>query len=288
MDNRPCDVLVLHRAALGDFVLLWPMLRSLVRAGERVGIATDRGKALLAAEELGVVPIDIEQRRFNDLWVEGARPAPWSGVRRVISLIADPSTPAGRIWASNAAAMFPGAVFEIIPDRVDRPLALRLAGPGSDPPARHNPGGPLVAHVGAGSREKMWPLERWAELAAFLERAGSEPPLFIAGEAEAERFTPAERALFDSLRGRYHPNLSTLATLLRSARLFIGADSGPTHLATQLGVPTLALFGPTEPERWAPIGPAVRVIAPERPAAMTWLTPDRVAACVTQPHTRPG
>src|SRR5262249_17739144 len=54
--------------------------------------------------------------------------------------------------------------------------------------------------------------------------------------------------------------LLVLAALLRRARLFLGNDSGLGHLAGLLGVPTLALFGPTDPPRWAPLGPRVRVL----------------------------
>lgn len=278
--DAPGDVLVMHRAALGDFILTWPLLRSLAAAGRRVGIATDRSKAQLAARELGVTGIDIEQRRFSDLWLPGRRPEPVPGVARVISFLADPRTEAGAAWVANARAMFPWATVEVYPQRVDRLLALRLAGPaplGSDPPRRANPGGPIVAHVGAGSRQKLWPLERWAALADDLAADPVPGAVFIAGEAEAERFTAQERALFLRLGGRYAETLADLAALLRGARLFVGCDSGPTHLAAQLGVPTVALFGPTDPGRWAPIGPDVRVIAPERAVPMAWLEVQRVA-----------
>ena len=58
---------------------------------------------------------------------------------------------------------------------------------------------------------------------------------------------------------------------------FVGCDTGPTHLAAQLGVPTIALFGPTDPAVWAPVGPRVRVIAPERSCGMEWLDAEPVA-----------
>lgn len=279
--DAPGDVLVMHRAALGDFVLTWPLLRSLAAAGRRVGVATDRSKAQLAARELGVMGIDIEQRRFNDLWLPGRRPEAVPGVARVISFLADPRTDAGSVWVTNARAMFPWATVEVYAQRVDRRLALRLAGPlaqGAGPARRSNPGGPIVAHVGAGSRAKMWPLARWAVLAEELAADPIPGAVFLAGEAEAERFTAEERVLFASIRGRYVATLPDLADVLRGARLFVGCDSGPTHLAAQLGVPTVALFGPTDPALWAPVGPDVRVIAPERPVPMEWLETERVAA----------
>ena len=55
-------------------------------------------------------------------------------------------------------------------------------------------------------------------------------------------------------------DLYELACWLASARLYIGNDSGITHLAAAVGTPVLALFGPTDPAIWAPRGPHVRVL----------------------------
>jgi ADP-heptose:LPS heptosyltransferase len=66
----------------------------------------------------------------------------------------------------------------------------------------------------------------------------------------------------EELRGaRRFDNLLELATWIRSARLYVGNDSGITHLAAATGVPTLALFGPTAPGVWAPRGENVTVLA---------------------------
>jgi ADP-heptose:LPS heptosyltransferase len=51
-----------------------------------------------------------------------------------------------------------------------------------------------------------------------------------------------------------------LAALLHHAGLYVGNDSGVTHLAAAWGAPTLALFGPTDPRLWAPVGPFVRCL----------------------------
>ncbi|MEO8586752.1 MAG: glycosyltransferase family 9 protein, partial [Acidobacteriota bacterium] len=56
------------------------------------------------------------------------------------------------------------------------------------------------------------------------------------------------------------------ARLAARAALFVGADTGPTHLAAAAGTPTLALFGPTPPERYGPVGPRTAVLR-ESPAA---------------------
>ena len=55
-------------------------------------------------------------------------------------------------------------------------------------------------------------------------------------------------------------DILTVAGVLAQARLFVGQDSGVTHMAGLMGVPTIALFGPTDPARWAPCGAHVIVI----------------------------
>jgi ADP-heptose:LPS heptosyltransferase len=68
--------------------------------------------------------------------------------------------------------------------------------------------------------------------------------------------------------------LVVVAAILRRARAFLGNDSGISHLAGMLGLPTLALFGPTDPALWAPLGPRVRVLRSE---SLTDLGVNRVA-----------
>jgi heptosyltransferase-3 len=54
--------------------------------------------------------------------------------------------------------------------------------------------------------------------------------------------------------------LTEVAALLARCDLYVGNDSGPSHLAALTGAPTLALFGPTDPRRWRPLGPRVTVL----------------------------
>jgi len=72
-------------------------------------------------------------------------------------------------------------------------------------------------------------------------------------------------------------NLYELACWLATARLYIGNDSGITHLAAAVGTPVVALFGPTDPRIWAPRGPQIRLIA--KPA-LEEITVDEVLAAV--------
>jgi len=131
--------------------------------------------------------------------------------------------------------------------------------------------------VGAGSRIKRWNLKGWISVIEHLHKSRPDVTIqAVAGEAEEEQFSREQVAAFDQLGGRFISGLPELAEVLRIARLVVVADSGPAHLAAQLGVSTITLFGPTVPERWAPIGPAVRVVSPDVPSAMDWLVADRV------------
>ena len=103
-----------------------------------------------------------------------------------------------------------------------------------------------VIHPFSGSPTKNWPLAKYRSLAHNLERV--MPVCWCAG--------PDDPPLEGAVR---IDNLYDLACWLARARLYIGNESGITHLAAAVGTPVLALFGPTDPEVWAPRGPNVRV-----------------------------
>jgi heptosyltransferase-3 len=118
----------------------------------------------------------------------------------------------------------------------------------------------IVLHPGAGAQRKRWPAERFAALADRFAERGFAIAL-TAGPADEAAvkavYAQLRRATPDVLAGL---SLVQLAGKIARARLFIGNDSGITHLAALLGVPTLALFGPFDPVYWAPRGPRVTVI----------------------------
>ena len=121
-------------------------------------------------------------------------------------------------------------------------------------------GDQVSLHPGSGSEKKNWALDRWISILEFL--AGRNIPMtLLSGEADEERtrhiLAGFRSPLLTVVRNR---PLLEVATLLQSARLFIGHDSGITHLAAALQAPTLALFGPTNPCLWAPANPGTRVL----------------------------
>jgi heptosyltransferase III len=108
----------------------------------------------------------------------------------------------------------------------------------------HSPRNSVVVQPFSGSAKKNWPLMRYRELASRLSRNVE----WLAGP---EEHLPGAIKI---------PNLMDLARFIKGASLFIGNDSGATHLAAATGVPTLALFGPTSPEIWAPRNPNTTII----------------------------
>jgi ADP-heptose:LPS heptosyltransferase len=275
----PQEVWVFHRGSLGDGILLWPMLRAMTSPGSRITLVTDGSKARLAERELGVVGLDVEQRRFNSLWVSDSATDPIMGVSYVLAFLAD--GPGSATWVANAVSMFPGARVERDRRRIDRVTALEHAARwgGAPPvPVRRCPTGPIVAHVGAGGEAKRWPMPRWERVVNSWRHRGARVDV-IAGEVERERLTPTEHGAFDAMGGRFIQSLTALGDLLKSACAHVGCDTGPTHLAAALGVPTVALFGPTDPAHWAPIGPMVAVVRAEN-GHMESLEPEAVCSAV--------
>lgn len=124
----------------------------------------------------------------------------------------------------------------------------------------------MVLHAGSGGAAKRWPPERFAELARRLI-ADNYRPLLVEGPADAQVTAAALAALGTEVEGvpvARGLSIGALAALLRRCAAYVGNDSGVSHLAALAGVPTLALFGPSDPALWAPLGPRVRVLrAPE-------------------------
>jgi len=123
---------------------------------------------------------------------------------------------------------------------------------------------PIIAiHPGSGSHEKNWPLENWIDLFSPSSRfARLEGLVVISGEADEAQTDELEREWKN--RGvRFARNLplpSLAAVLDRS--IFIGHDSGISHLAAAAGANCVLLFGPTDPDVWAPKNKNVRVLRP--------------------------
>jgi lipopolysaccharide heptosyltransferase II len=113
----------------------------------------------------------------------------------------------------------------------------------------------IVCHAASSQPRKEWPLAHWAEFHRLATAEGREIVFTTArGEregalmAELKKLAPGARIL---------PKIDELPlflAVLARAKAFISGDTGPLHFAAGLGVPTISLFGPTSPARWAPVG----------------------------------
>ena len=107
----------------------------------------------------------------------------------------------------------------------------------------------------SGWRSKEWPAERFGELARRLGEAGFGVAVNATGVAGGVNEVAEVVVQASGGWGVAVPcSIGQLAALLRRARLFVGGDTGPLHLADALGVPVVALFGPTDPARTGPVG----------------------------------
>ncbi len=127
-----------------------------------------------------------------------------------------------------------------------------------------------VIHPGTGAPVKLWETASWARVADALIRAHGVRVVMTGSESEREQVEAVcrqmtERAL--ALIGE--TNLGRLAALLARADLALGVDSGPLHLATAQGTPTVRIYGPTDARVFGPWGDSTlhRVIQAARPCA---------------------
>ena len=283
------NVLIFHNAALGDFVLTWPIAIALSRvmAQSRVKYVTASEKGRLAERAIGVEFVDVETG-WHTLHAEGGEvaegPAKLLGglqlgivfaqqsggegathfadnLRRhggdVPILVIAPNPPAGvHVWQHQLDQLVNVPWLAAAAAQVQaaaRQRALVAVPPGE---ASH-----IVIHPGSGAARKNWPIENFHALAAQLKAAGRRVT-FVIGEAERERLSAGEVARLREVAAvASPPTLVELFDLLSTAATYIGNDSGPTHLAAAMGRRTVALFGPTsDAAAWGPIGPAVTLL----------------------------
>ncbi len=122
-----------------------------------------------------------------------------------------------------------------------------------------------ILNPGAGWGAKRWPAERYGQVARELASLGLRTILNY-GPGEQELAQAAQSASVGTAEGM-NCTITELIALTRRARLFIGGDTGPLHLAAALGVPVVAIFGPTDPTRNGPY--ATRTIVLRNPSSAT-------------------
>ena len=114
-----------------------------------------------------------------------------------------------------------------------------------DPPQRAGPY--AVLHIAAAYFTKEWPAERFAEIARWLRQECGLEPVLLTGPGQGHLLGGMKE--FDTYE---NPPLGEMMSLVSGARLFLGNDSGPAHVAAAFGVPCVVIFGSSNSRVWRP------------------------------------
>jgi lipopolysaccharide heptosyltransferase I len=118
----------------------------------------------------------------------------------------------------------------------------------------------VALNPGGGWETKRWPPERFGLLATDIRKETGLQSLVLWGPGEKEIAESVVREAAGAARLAPPTELRQMIPYLRRARLFVGGDTGPLHIASALGVPVVGIYGPTDPERNGPAGAADRVV----------------------------
>jgi ADP-heptose:LPS heptosyltransferase len=263
-------VLVLRPGALGDTLLAVPALRALRRRfpGGRLTLAA-HGPTARLLEIVGEVDrgVPFDHPSLGWLFDPSRRLDPDESPTAVVAWVNGPASDfLGRLRTAGAGRVL------VAPSRPDEHAGVHCARhlvntleewgvPMSldDRPlcVTPQPADEVLVHPGSGSVRKNWPPCRFAAtIREFLEHGVMVR--LVVGDADCEPAAATERALGKRLPHLEQSNLSELAAWLAGCRAYLGNDSGVSHLAGLVGARTVALFGPTAPATWAPLGPRVR------------------------------
>jgi heptosyltransferase-2 len=293
-------ILVIRGGAIGDFILTLPALRALRDAypNARIEILGYKHIAVLAENRFYAQAVcSIEYGQLSSFFARNSELSAelvnyFSSFDLIISYLYDPEGifennlrrcgvenllcgPARIIQTADHAARQLAQPMEelgirvvdltekVFPSVDDRQFAREFLKNSQQPI--------LAIHPGSGSTEKNWPLENWIELFSksgrfpFAENKDPQPGNFsslivISGEADQEATEALKRAFKNrSVHFARNLPLTDLAAVLEPS-IFIGHDSGISHLAAAAGANCVLLFGPTDPNVWAPRNENVRVL----------------------------
>lgn len=277
-------VLVIRGGAIGDFILTLPAIRLLREnlASCHLEVLGYPGIADLAVSAgLADATRSLNDPRMALLFARGAAIDPelvsyFCSFNLVVSFLYDPDA----ILRGNLERIGVKTLIDM-PERIAngaghaseqlaRPLqklALFLEEPQWRLPIYPvNQRSPRIAiHLGSGSETKNWPIDHWHRLITELQKSFLHMQITcITGEAEEARGTTFSGDSTGHLDHWHALPLTELAARLGRCSLFMGHDSGISHLASACGVPSILLFGPTDPATWAPPQPTIQLIrAPE-------------------------
>jgi heptosyltransferase-3 len=283
-------ILVIRGGAIGDFVLTLPAIKLLRDRfpNAHLEILGSKQIAALAEKRFYADAVrSVESASLAKFFGQNSElPADlldyFGGFDLILSYVSDPD----KIFETNvkksATGLFLGGPSKLdASEQAAFQLARPLAALGlslTDPAAHLFPtdddrravnalleqGREIIAlHPGSGSESKNWPIGNWIELGNDLLEKGSQL-MIVAGEADTARTAKLKTEWKDkTVRFAENLPLPHLAAALERS-VFVGHDSGISHIAAATGAPCLLLFGPTDPLIWAPANEKVTVLrAPE-------------------------
>jgi heptosyltransferase-3 len=285
-DNR---LLIIHQGALGDFVVTFPILKALRTTISRIdGICRSSFGRL--AVDLGVLDTSypLESARFASLYTERIDPevVTFMSTYRSILLFSFSELLEMSVKKINGPQVFRIFPWPAVSQKVHiteflarqvrnsnlpgkearRRFSRTLLHLKSDASKKRRSGARIIISPGAGSVKKRCPLERFMMVAAELKKRGLQPSILL-GPAEVDLEAALQRSPQSQPQVVKTRTLQELITVLESAAIYIGNDSGVSHLAAFLGVPTLVIFGPSDPVRWRPFGDHVRIVKAASPCS---------------------
>ena len=230
--------------------------------------------SLSTLQQIATVWNDVRAARYDaavDLQgaMRSAVLARWSGARVVYGAAEPRESPAG-LWYTRKVVGHGRHVIEQNVSVAEAWIGCPVEVPGAEVPRAKLPRDPrseervekqlrefsagefAVLNPGAGWGAKRWPAERYGEVARGLAKMGVRSILNY-GPGEEELVRVAEAASGGNARAM-RCTVGELIALMRQARLFVGGDTGPLHLAAALRVPVVAIYGPTDPVRNGPYG----------------------------------
>jgi ADP-heptose:LPS heptosyltransferase len=295
------NVLLFHQAALGDFVVSWPLALALGRLHpqSRIIYVTAASKGKLAEKALRTESLDVESGWHHLFGDAAALPETnrktLESAHSIFSFVASP----GDAWTDNIHGLAPNAQLTHITPRPpdDSPFAGHITqwlGDQLAPIAavktafdqimrsvqsrgvgyRRSPEGTICVHPGGGAKAKRWPAKHFVQLVRKLVKDRRHVRVLI-GEVEREQLHKEDLDHFAAVAELVEPKtyLDLLDHLGRADALVCN-DTGPGHLAGIIGTPTFSIFGPHSNEtRWKPVGPHVHV---QKTEDLHHLSPEQV------------
>ena len=294
-------ILVVRGGAIGDFILTLPVFDALREAYPNALVeclAPTGLKELVLTAGLADEFKSLDGREWAGFFVSGGDLDPeivkWlSQFELIISFLHDSK----EVWANNVRKICSARLLQGCArpsDENNQPASIVLLSaleeigiyeadplPRVEMDAAQADCFDLAIHPGSGSELKNWPIDKWSEFLDIWLLNNSGRILVVGGEAETGKMNRIRQTM-DSGQIDYllDQPLSEVALSLKSSRVFVGHDSGITHLAIALGVPSIILWGSTNRTVWGPRHHHVRFIQSD--ATMDSITPAEVLRAVRE------